>query len=145
MPKLSGAKYFGVCDARSGYWTIKLDNKSSLLTTFNTPFGRYRFLRLPFGIISSQDVFQKRVDQTFEGLEGVEPIADDILIWGNSLKQYKERQRAMLQRTREKGIRLKSDPQKIAAIKDMPKPANKAELQTVLGICLDLHLIYQML
>ena len=40
---LSDAKYFSVFDATSGYWQIKLDEESSLLTTFNTPFGRYRF------------------------------------------------------------------------------------------------------
>ena len=44
--KLAGARYFSVLDARSGYWAIKLNTESSLLTTFNTPFGRYRFLRL---------------------------------------------------------------------------------------------------
>ena len=80
LPKLNGAKYFGVCDARSGYWTIKLDEASTKLTTFNTPFGRYCFKRLPLGLISSQDVFQKKIDQAFEGIQGVEAIADDILI-----------------------------------------------------------------
>lgn len=54
--KLTGAKYFSILDARSGYWTIKLSEELSLLTTFNTIFGRYRFLRLPFGIVSAQDV-----------------------------------------------------------------------------------------
>lgn len=41
--KLVGAHYFSVMDARSGYWAIKLTEESSKLTTFNTPFGRYRF------------------------------------------------------------------------------------------------------
>ena len=52
---LSDAKYFSVLDATSGYWQIKLDEESSLLTTFNTPFGRYRFTRMPFGIHSAQE------------------------------------------------------------------------------------------
>ena len=47
LPQLSGAKHFTKLDARLGYWTIKLSEASSYLTTFNTPFGRYRFLRLP--------------------------------------------------------------------------------------------------
>ena len=55
--KLHGARVFTVLDATSGYWQVKLDKKSSLLTTFNTPFGRYRFTRLPFGVNSAQDVF----------------------------------------------------------------------------------------
>ena len=48
--KLHGAQVFTVLDATSGYWQVKLDKKSSLLTTFNTSFGRYRFTRLPFGV-----------------------------------------------------------------------------------------------
>jgi len=47
---LSGARYFSVLDATSGWWQIKLDEESSFLTTFNTPFGRYRFTRIPFRI-----------------------------------------------------------------------------------------------
>ena len=48
--RLAGAKYFSILVARSGYWQIKLDEESSRLTTFNTPFGRYRFTGMPFGI-----------------------------------------------------------------------------------------------
>ena len=62
LPELSGARYFTKLDARSGYWTIKLDNDSSYLTTFNSPYGRYRFLRLPFGLKSAQDEFQRKID-----------------------------------------------------------------------------------
>ncbi|MEW8545661.1 MAG: reverse transcriptase family protein [Candidatus Thiodiazotropha sp.] len=50
LPQLSGATCFTKLDARSGYWNIKLRKESSLLTTLNTPFGRYRYLRLPFGL-----------------------------------------------------------------------------------------------
>ena len=48
--RLHGAKLFTVLDARNGFWHIKLDDESSYLTTFNTPFGRYRWKRMPFGI-----------------------------------------------------------------------------------------------
>lgn len=51
--KLAGACYFSVMDARSGYWAIKLTEESSKLTTFNTVFGCYRFLRLPCGVKST--------------------------------------------------------------------------------------------
>ena len=50
LPDLTGAKVFSQFDARTGYWTVKLNKKSSFLTVFNTPFGRYRYLRLPYGI-----------------------------------------------------------------------------------------------
>ena len=48
--KLARSKYFSILDAHSGYWQIKLDDESSKLTTFNSPFGKYRFTRMPFGI-----------------------------------------------------------------------------------------------
>ena len=67
-------------DARSGYWQIPLDEESSKLTTFNTPFGRFRFTRMPFGIRSLQEVFHKRVHEIFEDIQGVETDIDDILV-----------------------------------------------------------------
>ena len=65
LHKLKGAKIFSKVDARSGYWNVNLSKESSHLTTFNTPFGQYRILRLPFGLKSAQDVFLKRIDETF--------------------------------------------------------------------------------
>ena len=58
--------YFTKLDVHHGYWSIVLDQESSLLTTFNSPFGRYHFLHLPFGIVCSQDIFQKKMDQILE-------------------------------------------------------------------------------
>ncbi|KAI4900308.1 hypothetical protein NFI96_009493 [Prochilodus magdalenae] len=156
--KLAGARYFSVLDARSGYWAIKLSAESSLLTTFNMPFGRYRFLRLPFGLNSAQDEFQRRVDETYEGLSGVTAIVDDILVAGKTKREHDDNLRAMLQRTRERGVRLnpdkcqicvpevsyfghtlssegiKPDPMKVKAIQEMQPPKNRAELETILGM-----------
>ncbi|XP_061184909.1 uncharacterized protein K02A2.6-like [Saccostrea echinata] len=47
LPNLSRAKVFSVLDARNGFWHVELDKESSMLTTFNTPFGRFRLLRMP--------------------------------------------------------------------------------------------------
>ena len=83
LPDLTNAKVFSKVDCRSGYWQIKLDHESSMLTTFNTPFGRYRWTRMPFGISPAGEIFQRRLDQAIEGLNGVKSVADDILIIGN--------------------------------------------------------------
>ncbi|PIK51361.1 hypothetical protein BSL78_11729 [Apostichopus japonicus] len=50
LPELANAKIFSVIDAKEAFWQIKLDKESSYLTTMATPFGRYRWLRLPYGI-----------------------------------------------------------------------------------------------
>ncbi|KAK3754747.1 hypothetical protein QZH41_000060 [Actinostola sp. cb2023] len=82
--RLSGAKFFSTLDARSGFWQIPLDDESSTLTTFATPYGRYRFTRMPFGIHSAQEVFHKRLHELFQDLSGVETDIDDILVWGRT-------------------------------------------------------------
>lgn len=60
-----------MADAKRAYWQIPLDEASSYLTIYNTLFGRYRFIRLLFGLVISQDVLQKHLDSASEGLEGV--------------------------------------------------------------------------
>ena len=82
LPELTKAKVFLSCDLKSGYHHIKLDEDSSKLTTFITPHGRYRYLRLPFGLNVSSEIFQSRLNEALEGLQGVLCIADDIFIYG---------------------------------------------------------------
>lgn len=101
----SGAKYFSVLDATSSYCQIKLDEKSSLLTTFNTLFGHYRLTRKPFGIHSAQEVFQKTIDMAFEGLNGCKSIIDDMLVWASSKEAQDKNLRKVVERSREVGIK----------------------------------------
>lgn len=69
LPQMSKARFFTKLDARNVYWTIKLSEASSYLTTFNKLFGRFRFLSLPFGLKSSQDEFQRKIDECYKGLD----------------------------------------------------------------------------
>lgn len=66
---LAGKKVFLTLDLKDGYWQVKLDEESSLLCTFNTPFGHYRFTRMPFGLKSVSEVFQKKNEAVFEGIK----------------------------------------------------------------------------
>ena len=66
--KFAGAKILSKLDAKTGYWSVQLDPSSQLLTTFNTPFGRFCDKRLPFDLETSQDVFQQAMDQILDGL-----------------------------------------------------------------------------
>ena len=105
--RMPGARYFSTLDARSGYWQIPIDEESAKLTTFNTPFGRFHFTRMPFGIRSAQEVFHKYVHQIFEDIQGVETDIDDILVWGRTLQEHDERLRATLERARECNLKFK--------------------------------------
>ena len=82
LPELAQSKYFTVKDATSGFWHVPLDLRSSLLTKFNMPWGKYRWLRMPFGLKVSGDVFQERLDKVLRLVPGVLGIADDIVIHG---------------------------------------------------------------
>ena len=60
--KFKGSTVFSKLEARHGYWSVVLVEESFYPTTFNSPFGRFRFTRLPFGRCVSQDIFQQKID-----------------------------------------------------------------------------------
>ena len=139
---------------------MKLDKASSLLTTFNTPFGRYRYNRLPFGLSSAQDVFQEHIERIFGDIPGCTGIADDLVIagWQEDGSDHDATLRTVLERARTSGTRfneekmvvrckeipffghligengVRADPTKVQAIMNMAEPENVKELQTFLGM-----------
>lgn len=156
---LTGAKYFSKLDANMGFWQIPLSKDSALYTTFITPFGRYHFNRLPFGISSASEHFQNRMtSEVTAGLEGVVCHVDDILIWGDTKEQHDSRVHAVLERAEKAGVTLnmakcefgreevkflghiisaegvKPDPEKTKAVQDMREPTNISELRSFLGM-----------
>ena len=65
----------------SGFWQIRLSTESRHLTPFLMPYGRYCFNKLPFGISSAPELFQKRMNSLLVGLEGVLCLVYDIYIY----------------------------------------------------------------
>ncbi len=148
---MSGACYFSKLDAASGFYQIVLDEESSRLCTFNTPFGRHCFLRLPFGISSAPEVFHRTVQQLFDGIEGVGVFIDDVVVWGETKEEHDEVvQKSGLKLNKNKcqfGVReithlgeklseagVQPDPEKVRAIAEMPVPQDKNDLQRALGL-----------
>ena len=82
LPKLNNAKIFSKLDVKEVYWHVKLDEQSSKLTTMITPFGRYRWATLPFGLKVSSEIFQRKLNEVLGDLDGVFTIADDIIVVG---------------------------------------------------------------
>ena len=158
---LHKAKCITIIDFCMGYWQVPLDEESSYLTTFNTPFGRYHFTHLPFRINVSGDAFQRKLDTIYNPLPNVIGIADDLNIWGNKDdgSDHDEALTKFLQTTKENGLKINIDKlqykakeisffgetyttnghrpsaEKIKAIQDMLVPTNVMELQTFLGMC----------
>ena len=112
MPRLTKARIFTIVDAKDGFFHVELDEESSFLTTMWTPFGRYRWLRMPFGLKSASEEFERRLDQSLEGLPNCEKIHDDICIFGTGDTDEEAQQShdkaftAFLQRCRERGLKL---------------------------------------
>ena len=84
--KMSGAFVFTHLDLTSGYYHRMLHPDCAKLTTFITPFGRFFFKRLPFGLTSASEIFQRRMTELLEGIDGIVVTQDDILVmqWWNN-------------------------------------------------------------
>ncbi|PIK59033.1 hypothetical protein BSL78_04060 [Apostichopus japonicus] len=158
LPELRNTKIFSTLDLRSGYWNIPLDTSSQTLTTFSTIYGRFCFTRLPFGLISSQDIFQQDLDGILGGIANVFCIKDDILIAAETQEQHDIALQKVFQACRQNNIRLNSDkcyfnqvkvklfghilsadgiapdPAKVSAIRNLKAPSTKQELQSLLGL-----------
>ena len=98
LGEIGESTVFTIIDANSGFWLEKLAENSQLLTTFMTPFGRYCLQRLPLGLKSTPERFQKRMLDELEGLEGVICIMDYILVHRKTQKEHDERLEAVLTR-----------------------------------------------
>lgn len=88
--KLVNANYFSTLDAPNGFYQIPLDVYSANLCTVGTPFGRYKFLRLPYCIKSASEVFHYCFKNIFN-FEGVAVYIDDILVWGTTREEHDQR------------------------------------------------------
>ena len=106
LAQIAGAQVFSKLDAKSGFWQIPLSEESALLTSFITPYGQYCFNRLPFGITSAPEHFQKRMSAILKGIEGVVCLMDDILVFGKNQQEHDERLYAVLKRLQEAGLTL---------------------------------------
>ena len=153
-----GARYFTTLDAKSGYFQVELDKESQALTTFITPWGRFKHLRATMGLNCAGDEFNRRTDEALAGLPNVVKVVDDILIHGQDLESHLNDVKKLLQRCQQHGITLnpkkfnlakdkvkfagyivsdkgiEADPEKLRAISHFPKPTNITDLRSFLGL-----------
>ena len=161
--ELSKARVFSTVDLKSGYWHCVLAPESSILRTFATPYGRYRWIRLTFGLSASSKIFQKHLNHALESLPGVLCITDDILVYGTgetdeeATANHDRSLQDLLPRCKDRSIvlnpdkmklrmskvsfmghlltnkGLKPDPAKVKAIAKMPRPQDVQGVQRLNG------------
>ncbi|GFQ97055.1 retrovirus-related Pol polyprotein from transposon opus [Trichonephila clavata] len=157
VTKLKGGKVFTILDAKNGFWQLPLDEESSYITTFCTPWGRYRFLVLPFGLNSAPEEFQKAMDEIYEEDEDINPYFDDIALGSSTVEEHCRLLLRTLLKARKANLKLnelktqlsqtsinylghvlldegiKPDPKKIRAIEQFATPNCREDLQRFLG------------
>ena len=158
VANIGNAKFFTKLDARHGYWQVPLSEAAIPLTTFMTPWGQYRFLRNPQGLISAGDEFNRRTDCAFEQVPNFAKIVDDCLAYDANFGSHAEHVRQVLTCARQHGITISPkkfefgvrkvdfcgfhiteegftvDDDKIAAINDFPMPTNRTDLRSFMGL-----------
>lgn len=158
LNSMTRAKFFTKLDANSGFWQISLHKDSQKLTTFLTPFGRFKFCKLPFGITSAPEFFQRCMNKILGDLPNTAVHMDDILVWGRSKEEHDRNVYKVLNRLRDIGMTLNRDksefgktsikylghilspqgisvdPEKVSSILSMAPPTNVKELQRFNGM-----------
>ena len=158
LPFLSKAKWFTKLDVKHAYWHVSLDAESSKLTTMITPFGRFCWKRLPFGLKVSSEIFQKRLNEALCDFPNVFTVADDIVVIGSDESDHDKNLQALYERCNSKHIILndqksavkqtsitfmghkitsngvEADPAKMSAIVNMPEPHDVASIRRFCGM-----------
>ena len=158
---LAGSKYFCTLDAAQGYNQVEVKEEDRPKTAFTTGFQLYQYRMMPFGLTNAPATFQRLMHKVLVGLQPAECLAylDDILIYGKDFDTTLLRLRHVLDRLRDAGLRLKpkkcvlfaketeylghivsaqgisTDPAKIEAVQDWPKPATVTEVRAFVGFC----------
>ena len=156
--KLKGAKVFSTIDLRSGYHHIALGKSSRAKTAFVTPFGKYEFLMVPFGLAQAPAYFQLLMNKVLKGLKFTMTYLDDIIIFSQDESQHLEHLEIVFSCLQEAGLKMKRSkcdffkseihylghlispegisplPNKLDSIKHMPVPNSAKEIKQFLGL-----------
>lgn len=148
--------YMSTIDLRSGYWQVSVKDRDK--TAITTPFGTFRFKRMPFGLKNSGATFQRLMDRFRRGLKDIVVIIylDDIIVISTSLEEHIKDLQQVFDRLRKFKLRAKREKcnfacsqvkflghiitpegirpneEKVTAILNLPPPRNVKHLFTFL-------------
>ena len=156
--KLKGAKVFSTIDLRSGYHHIAFGKSLRAKTAFVTPFGKYKFLMIPFGLAQAPAYFQLLMNKVLKGLKFAMTYLDNIIIFSQDELQHLEHLEIVFGRLQEGGLKMKCSkcdffkseihylghlispegisplPNKLDSIRHMPMPTSVKEIKQFLGL-----------
>lgn len=156
--KLANKSHFCLFDLKHGFHQLRLDDESSKLCCFSTPFGVYKYLRAPFGLSVLPEFFQKLTFKYFGHLKNVVVYFDDILCFADSGEELKTTIDEVVSVARKYNIKFnaekiqyfvnevrylgfiftkdgyKVDQDRIESILNLKPPGNVKDLQKILGM-----------
>ncbi|KAL0821643.1 hypothetical protein ABMA28_005084 [Loxostege sticticalis] len=161
---LHGAKptpYMTTIDLQSGYWQIKVQEQDQDKTCFVTPFGTYKFLRMPFGLRNAPATFQRLMDRFRISLSHIKILIyiDDVIVLSETYERHLKDLQEVFDRLREYNLTvnkskckfccskvkylghyitprgLEVDPEKVTAITGQAEPKNVKHLLSFLQMC----------
>lgn len=159
LDALSGAQWFSTMDLASGYNQVPVAEKDRKKTAFCTPFGLFEYNRMPFGLCNAPGTFQRLMERIF-GAQHFQTLLlylDDVIVFSSTVDEHLERLDVVLSRLHQENLKVKlekccffqtevnylghviskegvaTDPQKISAVADWPRPTNVTELRSFLG------------
>lgn len=155
---LSGGEKFSKIDLTNAYQQLLLDESSQACTAITTHVGTFVYRRTPYGLTCVPEKFQKFMEETLRGLNGVAVFMDDIAITGRNMDEHVTNLKALFRRLNEVGLRIKlqkccfmqdsisyvgfvidkhglhPDQNKVKAIVEAPTPADVTQLRSFLGL-----------
>jgi hypothetical protein len=159
--RLRGKKCFSTLDLRAGYHHIGLDEESKAKTAFVTPFGKFEYNTVPFGLAQAPAWFQITINKVLKGLEDCAmAYLDDIIIFSDNEEDHLKHIDKILRRLKQEHVNMKLKkskcqffrkeiqylghivsgtgfrplPEKLEAIKSMPPPKNAKQIRQFLGL-----------
>ena len=163
MDTLEGSAYFTSIDMSAGFYQVPMEESSQDYTAFSTPFGSFKWLRMPMGLTGSPPTFQCLVEKVLVGLtwKTCVPYLDDIIMFSSTPEEHLERLRHVFQRFRAPNLKinpgkcdffrmkvqflghivskngLEVDHSKIEAVQKFPVPRSQTEVKSFLGLASD--------
>lgn len=106
VDSIGQAKFITKIDMQKGYYQIGLTENAKNISAFITPFGLYNYTVMPFGMCNAPATFQRAINYTIQGLEGVKSYLDDLLVISDSWDVHIRRLRSLFSRLDEAGFTI---------------------------------------